>query len=72
VRIGRDLVVMGAPYAKWQALQARNVAGYEIAPNRESQPAAPDVCARALLDQAAMKVMADHPDLLAGGATESA
>jgi hypothetical protein len=34
VRIGRELVVIGEPYLRWMRGKAREVAGYEIAPNR--------------------------------------
>ena len=34
VRIGRDRVVIGAPYAKWLASQSSKVAGYEVPANR--------------------------------------
>jgi hypothetical protein len=34
-RVGRDLVVIGAPYTKFLAKRAERVANYEIAPNRE-------------------------------------
>jgi hypothetical protein len=34
VRIGRDRVILGGPYAKWLASQASKVAGYEVAANR--------------------------------------
>jgi hypothetical protein len=34
VRVGRDLVVMGASYSSWLTRQSSNVAGFEIAPNR--------------------------------------
>jgi hypothetical protein len=33
VRIGRDLVVMGGPYASWMAQQGERVKEYQIAPN---------------------------------------
>lgn len=33
-RVGRDLVVIGAAYAKFLATRAERVAGYDIAPNR--------------------------------------
>jgi hypothetical protein len=39
-RIGRDLVVFGAGYSKWLALQAGKVAGFEVAANRERGKAA--------------------------------
>jgi hypothetical protein len=38
VRIGRELVVVGAPYARWIAKQAVRVSGYSIAANRARQP----------------------------------
>jgi hypothetical protein len=38
VRIGRDRVVIGAPYAKWMQKQAARVPGYEIACNRVPPP----------------------------------
>lgn len=34
VRIGRDLVVMGAPYTRWLATKGHLVLGYEAPPNR--------------------------------------
>lgn len=34
VRVGRDLVVMGASYSSWLTRQSNNVVGFEIAPNR--------------------------------------
>ena len=34
VRVGRDLVVMGGPYASWLAQKANRVDGFAIAPNR--------------------------------------
>lgn len=34
VRVGRDLVVMGAGYSSWLTRQSVNVLGFEIAPNR--------------------------------------
>jgi hypothetical protein len=34
VRVGRDLVVMGAPYSAWLAKQANRVNGFELAMNR--------------------------------------
>jgi hypothetical protein len=34
VRIGRELVVIGAAYAKWLNRHGVQVPGYEIAPNR--------------------------------------
>jgi hypothetical protein len=33
-RIGRDLVIFGTGYNQWLHLQAGNVAGFDIAPNR--------------------------------------
>lgn len=33
-RLGRELIVFGAPYVGWLASQAHRVADYEIAPNR--------------------------------------
>ena len=33
-RVGRDLVVLGAPFTKWLESQANRVEGYEIAANR--------------------------------------
>jgi hypothetical protein len=33
-RIGRDLVVLGAPYSKWLESQSARVDGFQIAPNR--------------------------------------
>jgi hypothetical protein len=38
-RVGRDLVVIGAGYARFLAKRAKNVASYEIAPNRSGQAA---------------------------------
>lgn len=35
VRVGRDLVVMGARYSQWLEKQAHRVPGYEIAPNAD-------------------------------------
>jgi hypothetical protein len=34
VRVGRDLVVMGAPYSAWLAKKGDRVAGFELAMNR--------------------------------------
>jgi hypothetical protein len=34
VRIGRDLVIMGAAYVSWLHKQSNQVDGYDIAPNR--------------------------------------
>lgn len=34
VRVGRSLVVIGAPYAKWIAQQGAKVPGYECPANR--------------------------------------
>jgi hypothetical protein len=39
VRIGRERVVIGAPYVKWMAKQAVRVPGYEIACHRVPPPA---------------------------------
>ena len=39
VRVGRDLVVMGASYSSWLSRKNSNVAGFEIAPNREPRAA---------------------------------
>lgn len=39
IRVGRDLVVIGAPYTKFLAKRAEHVATYDIAPNRDEQPA---------------------------------
>jgi len=33
-RVGRDLVVLGAPFSRWLESQSNRVAGFEIAPNR--------------------------------------
>ena len=33
-RIGRDLVVLGAPFSKWLESQSGRVDGFTIAPNR--------------------------------------
>jgi len=33
-RVGRDLIVFGAPYAAWLASHASRVNDFEIAPNR--------------------------------------
>jgi hypothetical protein len=33
-RIGRDLVVLGAPYVAWLTKNSNRVDGFEIAPNR--------------------------------------
>jgi hypothetical protein len=38
-RVGRDLVVIGAPFSKWLDSQAKRVAAYEIAPNAKRQAA---------------------------------
>lgn len=40
VRIGRELVVIGEPFAKWLAKKAAFVPGYSIAANRDAQSAA--------------------------------
>jgi hypothetical protein len=40
VRIGRERVIIGEPYAKWLARKATRVPGYEIACNRREQPSA--------------------------------
>jgi NADPH-dependent 2,4-dienoyl-CoA reductase/sulfur reductase-like enzyme len=34
VRVGRDIVVIGGPYAAWLAKKGNRVSGFEIAPNR--------------------------------------
>ena len=34
-RVGRELVVIGARYAKWIELHTADVSGFEIAPNRD-------------------------------------
>ena len=34
-RVGKELVCIGARYARWLEKQAANVPDYEIAPNRE-------------------------------------
>jgi hypothetical protein len=34
-RVGRDLVVLGAPFTKFLESQASRVDGFQIAPNRE-------------------------------------
>lgn len=39
-RVGREIVVIGSAYTKWLAKKAANVADFEIAPNRDAQPAA--------------------------------
>jgi hypothetical protein len=39
VRIGRERVVIGAPYVRWMAKQAVRVPGYEIACHRVPPPA---------------------------------
>jgi len=39
-RVGRDLVIIGAAYAKFLAKRAEHVAGYDIAPNREQSATA--------------------------------
>lgn len=33
-RVGRDLVLLGAPFSKWLESQSSRVDGFEIAPNR--------------------------------------
>jgi len=35
-RVGRDLVVIGAPYAAWLQSQANRVSDYHIAPNQRT------------------------------------
>jgi hypothetical protein len=35
VRLGRELVIMGGPYAAWLQRRSDRVAGFEIAPNAE-------------------------------------
>lgn len=40
VRVGRDLVVIGARYSRWLEKKASMVADYEIAPNRARATAA--------------------------------
>jgi hypothetical protein len=37
-RVGRDLVVMGAPYSKWLESLAGRVDDFHIAPNRAPAP----------------------------------
>lgn len=39
-RIGRDIVVLGAPYAVWLASQSSRVESFRIAPNEPAQTAA--------------------------------
>lgn len=39
VRVGRDLVVIGARYSRWLEKKAALVAEYEIAPNRDRSAA---------------------------------
>jgi hypothetical protein len=34
VRVGRDLVILGAPFSKWLQSQVGRVDGFQIAPNR--------------------------------------
>ncbi len=40
VRVGRDLVVMGAPYSAWLAKQGSRVNGFELAMNRDPSQSA--------------------------------
>jgi hypothetical protein len=40
VRIGRERVIIGEPYAKWLARKATRVPGYQIACNRGEVPRA--------------------------------
>ena len=40
IRVGRDLVVLGAGFTKWLAAQSGRVDGFQIAPNRPQQAAA--------------------------------
>lgn len=35
VRIGRQRVILGAPFSRWLAKHSRHVAEYQIAPNRD-------------------------------------
>ena len=37
VRVGRQLVVIGNRYSRWLELQAAEVPGFEIAPNRKER-----------------------------------
>lgn len=40
-RVGREIIVLGAPYTKWLQARASDVSGYEVAANRSRvQPAA--------------------------------
>lgn len=39
VRVGRELVVVGAKYERWLAKKASNVPGYECPANRETEAA---------------------------------
>jgi hypothetical protein len=39
IRVGRDLVVLGAGFSKWLAAQSDRVDGFEIAPNRPAEAA---------------------------------
>ena len=39
VRIGREIVVMGGPYAAWLARQSKRVEGFSIAPNSPTRGA---------------------------------
>lgn len=39
IRVGRDLVVLGAGFSKWLAAQGGRVDGFEIAPNRPAEAA---------------------------------
>jgi hypothetical protein len=41
VRVGRDLVVMGAAYSSWISKQGERVRDYQIAPNRQRAGAGP-------------------------------
>lgn len=36
-RVGRDLVVIGRPYAAWVQTQGHRVVGFEIAPNKQPE-----------------------------------
>lgn len=41
-RVGRELVIVGARYARWLEQRASHVAGYECAANRNRGEGAPD------------------------------
>jgi hypothetical protein len=45
VRVGRDIVVMGAPYAAWLSKQGNRVRDFEIAANRDREERAAAIAA---------------------------